>query len=271
MPFTRREFIDAAGPAVVGAAAFSSFDFLAPAGASAAVDVLDSVEVRKVRDHIAANKEAHIAAVQKDLRQPSVSSWNKGVLEMADVMVESFKKIGCKDVVKVPTSMPNWPGILAHYDAGAPKTVVIYMMYDTQPFVEERWSAPPLEARRVKDFAGFPECVVARGAINSKGPNRFVLNAIESILAVHGKLPVNVFFTCDGAEEQGSPNFREVLDPWRDRLKTADCVMELDPAQEADGAVAMSLGGKGILYFELEASGQRWWRGPQKMPIHSSR
>jgi len=271
MTLTRREFIDLAGPAVVGAAALSSFDFLSPAGALAAVDVLDSPEVRKVREHIAASKEAHIAAVQKDLRQPSVSSWNKGVLEMADVMVESFKKIGCKDVVKVPTSMPNWPGILAHYDVGAPKTVVIYMMYDTQPFVEERWSAPPLEARRVKDFAGFPECVVARGAVNSKGPNRFVLNAIESILAVHGKLPVNVFFTCDGAEEQGSPNFREVLDPWRDRLKTAGCLLELDPAQQQDGSISMDLGNKGILSVELLAHGARWGRGPQKMPIHSSR
>jgi acetylornithine deacetylase/succinyl-diaminopimelate desuccinylase-like protein len=173
--------------------------------------------------------------------------------------------------VTVPTSLPEWPGVLAHYDVGAPKTIVVYMMYDTQPFVEERWSSPPLEARRVKDFAGFPECIVARGAINSKGANRFVLNAMESIIAVHGKLPVNVYFNCDGAEEQGSPNFHEVLDPWRDRLRKANCLMELDPSQEADGSVSMALGGKGILYFELEAHGARWGRGPQKMPIHSSR
>jgi acetylornithine deacetylase/succinyl-diaminopimelate desuccinylase-like protein len=268
---TRKEFLDLAGRGAVGAAALSSFDFLGRLEAKEAADVLGSTEVRKVREHIATNKDAHIAAVQRDLRQPSVSSWNKGCLEMADMMVESFKKIGCKDIQKVPTSLPHWPGILAHYDVGAPKTVVIYMMYDTQPFVEERWSAPPLEARRVKDFAGFPEVIVARGAINDKGANRFILNAIESIIAVHGKLPVNVFFTCDGAEEQGSPNFHEVLDPWRDRLKKASCLLELGPAQETDGSVAMTLGSKGILYFELLAHGAKWGRGPQKMPIHSSR
>src|SRR5262245_16279870 len=271
MPFTRKEFLDLAARGTAGAAALSAFDFLGLARARAAEDALASAEVRKVHDHIAAQREAHIANVQQDLRQPSVSSWHKGVKEMADRMVESFRKLGCREVEVVPTSEPQWPGVLAHYDVGAPRTIVVYMMYDTQPFDESRWSSPPLEARRVKDFAGFPEAIVARGAINSKGPNRFVLNALESILAVHGKLPVNVYFTCDGAEEQGSPNFHEVLDPWRDRLRTADCVMELDPAQEADGAVAMSLGGKGILYFELEASGQRWGRGPQKMPIHSSR
>jgi acetylornithine deacetylase/succinyl-diaminopimelate desuccinylase-like protein len=186
-------------------------------------------------------------------------------------MMESFEKLGCQEIEHVPTSIPEWPGVLAHYDAGAPKTIVVYFMFDTQPFEEERWSSPPLEARRVKNFAGFPEAIVARGAINSKGANRFVLNAMDSIVAVHGKLPVNVIFTCDGAEEQGSPNFAQVLDPWRDRLKAANCLMRLGPSQQPDGSVSMALGNKGILYIEMEAHGARWGRGPQKMPIHSSR
>jgi acetylornithine deacetylase/succinyl-diaminopimelate desuccinylase-like protein len=272
MELTRKEFLDLAARGAVGAAAaYSTFDFLARAQARDVTDVLRSPEVRKVHDYIAAHKEEHIALVQRDLRQPSVSSWNRGVKEMADLMVESFEKLGCTEVQIVPTSKPEWPGVLAYYDAGAPKTIVVYMMYDTQPFEEARWSSPPLEARRVKDFAGFPEVIVARGAINSKGGNRFVLNALESIVAVHGKLPVNVCFTCDGAEEQGSPNFHEVLDPWRERLRKAHCLMNLGPSQQANGMVSMSLGNKGILYVELEAHGARWGRGPQKMPIHSSR
>jgi acetylornithine deacetylase/succinyl-diaminopimelate desuccinylase-like protein len=271
MPLTRKEFLDLAGRGALGAVALSSFDLLHAGDAREARDVLDSPELKKVRDLIASSREAHVALVQRDLKQPSISSWKRGVTEMADLMVESFRKLGCKQVERVPTALPDWPGILAHYDVGAPKTVVIYMMYDTQPFVEDRWSSPPLEARRVRDFAGFPECVVARGSINSKGPNRFVLNALESIIAVHGKLPVNVIFTCDGAEEQGSPNFHEVLDPWRDRLKRANAVLELDPTQERDGSVAIMLGNKGILSMELTAHGARWGRGPQKMPIHSSR
>jgi acetylornithine deacetylase/succinyl-diaminopimelate desuccinylase-like protein len=270
MTLTRQEFLSRGGRAGLGLLAASTFDLLGRAQARAAEDVLDSAEVRKVREHVARSREDHVARVQSDLRQPSVSSWDRGVREMADRMAASFREIGCREVQLVPTSLPQWPGVLAFHDAGAPKTVVVYMMYDTQPWEEARWSHPPLEARRVKDFAGFPECVVARGAINSKGPNRFVLNALQSILAVHGKLPVNILFTCDGAEEQGSPNFREVLDPWRDRLKRAHCLMSLDPAQQADGSIVLNLGNKGILEFELEAHGARWGRGPQKMPIHSS-
>lgn len=271
MNITRKQFLDLAAGGTAAAAACSIFDFLGSAAEREARDVVTSSEVRKVHDYVSAHKEEHIAIVQRDLRQPSISSWNRGVKEMADVMIESFRKLRCKDVQLVPTSKPEWPGILAHYDVGAPKTVVVYFMYDTQPFDESRWSSPPLAAARVKNFGAFQEVIVARGAINSKGGNRFVLNAMESIIAVHGKLPVNVIFTCDGAEEQGSPNFHEVLDPWRDRLKKANSLLNLGPSQQADGMVSMSLGNKGIMYIELEAHGGRWGRGPQKMPIHSSR
>ncbi|HEV8131892.1 MAG TPA: M20/M25/M40 family metallo-hydrolase [Acidobacteriota bacterium] len=271
MQITRKEFLGLAGRGAMASAVYSSFDFMERAQAKQAADILASAEVKKVHNYIAAHKEEHIDLVQRDLRQPSVSSWNKGVKEMAQLMIDSFKKLGCKETILVPTSKPDWPGILASYDVGAPKTIVVYMMYDTQPFVEERWSSPPLEARRVKNFRGFPEAIVARGAVNSKGGNRYTLNALESIIAVHGKLPVNVIFTCDGAEEQGSPNFHEVLDPWRSRLQKANCLMSLGPSQQADGMVSMSLGNKGIMYVELEANGAQWGRGPQKMPIHSSR
>jgi acetylornithine deacetylase/succinyl-diaminopimelate desuccinylase-like protein len=272
MQLTRKQFLDLSARGAIGAAAaYSSFDFLAPAEARQMREVIASADVRKVHAYIERHREQHIANVQRDLRQPSVSSWKKGIKEMAQLMADSFRSLGCREVQMVPTSMPDYPGVLAHYDVGAPKTIVVYFMYDTQPFDESRWSSPPLEARRVKDFAGFPEAIVARGATNSKGGNRFTLNAMESIIAVNGKLPVNVIFTCDGAEEQGSPNFHDVLEPWHDRLKAANCLMRLGPSQQANGAVSMSLGNKGIMYIELEAHGGRWGRGPQKMPIHSSR
>jgi acetylornithine deacetylase/succinyl-diaminopimelate desuccinylase-like protein len=260
MPVTRREFVRTG-------AALSTWSLL-DMPPSFLGDVLQGSQLERVRAHIAANKERHIAAVQTDLRQPSVSSWNMGIKEMADRMVESFKKLGCKEANLVPTK--GNPGVWAYYDAGKPKTIVMYMMYDTQPWDEKRWSQPPLAANRVP-LGSFPQVVMARGAVNSKGPNRFVLNTLESIVEVTGSLPVNIMFTCDGEEEQGSPNFHEVLDPYRERLKQANALLNPGPSQAADGSITMSLGNKGIMYVELEAHGAKWGRGPQKMPIHSSR
>ncbi|HXF95997.1 MAG TPA: M20/M25/M40 family metallo-hydrolase [Gemmatimonadales bacterium] len=260
MPVSRRDFVKTG-------AALSTWSLLdLPPGFLR--DVLQTSELERIRATIARAKERHIAAVQADLRQPSVSSWNLGIREMADRMVESFKKLGCREAALVPTR--GNPGVWAYYDAGKPKTVVMYMMYDTQPWDEQRWSQPPLAANRVP-LGRFPEVIIARGAINSKGPNRIVLNALESIIEVTGTLPVNVMFTCDGEEEQGSPHFHEVLDPYRERLKTAHALLNLGPSQAADGSISMSLGNKGIMYVELEAHGAKWGRGPQKMPIHSSR
>lgn len=260
MSVTRRDFVKTG-------AALSTWSLLdLPPGFLG--DVLQARDLERIRARIAANKDRHIAAVQADLRQPSVSSWNMGIKEMADRMVDGFKKLGCKEANLVSTK--GNPGVWAYYDAGKPKTVVMYMMYDTQPWEEKRWTQPPLAANRVP-LGDFREVIIARGAVNSKGPNRFVLNTLETIIEVTGTLPVNVMFTCDGEEEQGSPNFHEVLDPYRDRLKTAQALLNLGPSQAADGSVSMSLGNKGIMYVELEAHGAKWGRGPQRMPIHSSR
>ena len=260
----RKEFLELCSKAAAGAALAPSFPLLSPASLTA--DVSASDVVRKIHRNIEREKENHIAKVQADLRQPSVSSWNMGIKEMADRMVASFKAIGCKEAEIVPTK--GLPGVWAYYDAGAPKTAVIYMMYDTQPFVKERWKADPLEAKRMP-WMGFPEVIIGRGAINDKGPNRFFLNACESILAVNGKLPLNLMFTCDGEEEQGSPNFHQVLEGYAERLRKANCLLRAGPSQELDGSITMELGVKGILEFELEAAGARWGKGPQKQPIHS--
>ena len=198
-----------------------------------------------------------------------MSSWNRGITETADRMVGHFRRLGCREVATVPTD--GMPGIWAFYDAGKPKTVVVYIFYDTQPFEEGRWSSPPLEARRGR-LGPFREVIIGRGAIDTKGPNRQFLNALESIITVTGSLPVNVIFTCEGDEEQGSPNFHQVLAPYRERIRRADALlMSPQPSQGPDGGVTMYLGYKGILEFELETHGRAWGRGPQQMPIHSSR
>ncbi|MBI4420493.1 MAG: M20/M25/M40 family metallo-hydrolase [Gemmatimonadetes bacterium] len=267
MFYSRRDFVSlAAGAAAIGATK-TTFDFLG-LPAHTIEELLQDSQVEKIKRYIADRKEEHIAKVQADLRQPSVSSWNRGVKEMADLMVQHFKALGCQEANLVPTA--GFPGVWAYYDAKKPKTIVVYMMYDTQPFDESRWSSPPLEARRVK-MDPFPEVIIARGAINSKGPNRYFLNALESIIAVTGTLPVNIMFTCEGEEEQGSPHFHDVLAPYRERLRKANALLSANPSQARDGSVTMSLGNKGIAYFELESHGGRWGRGPQKMPIHSSR
>ena len=266
MGMTRKEFLKLTGKGAA-AASLGFFAFLNEPPSFAA-DVLESDTVKKIHQHIDDNLDRHLAKIQEFLRQPSVSSWNLGVKDCAEMLVGYFKQLGCKEANLVPTA--GYPGVWAYYDAGAKKTISRYFMYDTQPFDEKEWSSPPLAAN-VVPFPPFKSALIARGAINSKGPLVAFLNALESILAVTGTLPVNLMFTCEGEEEQGSPHFHEVLHPYHGRLKTCSAHLNPGPSQNREGQVNMSLGNKGILYIELEASGKRWGRGPQRMPIHSSR
>lgn len=267
MSLSRKEFLKLSAGGLAAAASASFFNFLdLPSGL--AEDLLHSQRLGKIHDHIAAHKAQHIARIQEYLRQPSVSSWGLGITECAGLLMSYFKRLGCKEVELVKTD--GHPGVWAYYDAGAPKTVSYYMMYDTQPFDEKQWSSPPLAANLVK-MPPFGEVIIARGAVNDKGADAMVFNALESILEVEGKLPVNIMFTCDGEEEQGSPHFHQVLAPFLERLKKCNAHLELGPSQDPDGDIEMSLGGKGICSNELVCSGKAWGRGPQLRAIHSSR
>ncbi len=217
--------------------------------------------------HIDDHQPEHIAKIQEYLRQPSVSAQNLGIKECADMTLEMLRRLGCREAELVLTG--GHPGVWGFYDAGAKKTLVVYMMYDVQPVEPEQWSSPPFEARIVDDPV-LGRKIVGRGAINTKGPERAFLNACESIVAVAGKLPVNLMFTAEGEEEIGSVHFPEFIQKYQDRLAKAHGVFFPSCDQDQEGNVEVYLGNKGIVYIELEASGARWKRGPERAEIHSS-
>lgn len=139
-------------------------------------------------------------------------------------------------------------------------------MYDVQP-EETGWSVAAFEGALVDNAHG--KVLMARGATNQKGPERAFLNALESIIATQGKLPVNLMVVAEGEEELGSPHYPEFIAKYEDRLRTADGVLFPMNSQDPSGAATMNLGVKGILSFELIARGGPKG-GPTRAEIHSS-
>ena len=218
-----------------------------------------------VYDYIDANLDQHIGAIQRWLRQPSISAQNVGILEMAELLRQDLDDLGFAESNLVPTD--GHPGVWGYYDAGAEKTLVVYLMYDVQPVNPEDWISPPFDAEIIDHDLG--KVIMARGATNQKGPQRALLNAIESIIAVEGNLPVNIMVAAEGEEELGSPNYPQIIDAYEDRLQQADGVLFPFNSQSPDGKINMILGVKGILYFEMIATGGDWG-GPKNAEIHGS-
>ena len=215
--------------------------------------------------HIDANLDAHLANLQRWMRQPSISAQNVGIQDMAKMVRDDFKALGFHEAEIVETK--GHPGVWGYYDAGAETTLMVYMMYDVQPVEPEDWRSPPFEANVVETQQG--QAIMARGATNQKGPQRAFLNALASILAVEGNLPVNIMVTAEGEEELGSPNYPQIVDKYESRLKTADGVIFPMSGQNLAGQTSLMMGVKGIIYWELEARGGAWG-GPTRAEIHGS-
>ncbi len=215
--------------------------------------------------YIDAHLEDHVGALQRWVRQPSISAQNVGVIEMAEMLLDDLEALGFAEAELVETD--GHPGVWGYYDAGADKTLMMYMMYDVQPVNEEDWRTPPFEGNLVSHDLG--KVLMARGATNQKGPQRALLNAIESIIATTGSLPVNLMVTAEGEEELGSPHYPQIVDKYEDRLKQADGVLFPFNSQSPNGNVLINLGVKGILYVEMEAKGGPTG-GPVRNEIHGS-
>ena len=219
----------------------------------------------EIYGYIDASIENHKAQLQRWMQQPSISAQDVGIDDMAEMLRSDLESLGFAETALVPTD--GHPGVWGYYDAGAEQTLLVYMMYDVQPVNPEDWDSPPFEANIVDHELG--RVIMARGATNQKGPERAFLNALESIIAVTGTLPVNLMVAAEGEEELGSPHYPQIVDAYEERMRTADGVLFPMSSQSPDGKPGMLLGVKGILYFELEAQGGEWG-GPQVAEIHGS-
>ncbi len=226
-----------------------------------AYDASHDAIYRYIEEHL----DEHLAHIQRWLRQPSVSAQNIGIADMAEMLRSDLEALGFVETALVPTD--GHPGVWGFYDAGADRTLMLYLMYDVQPVNPEDWRSPPFEARLVDSELG--EILMARGATNQKGPERALLNALESIIAIDGALPVNLMVVAEGEEELGSPHYPQIIDQYESRLRSADGVLFPFNSQRPNGEAGLSLGVKGILYTEMEATGNERG-GPTRAEIHGS-
>ena len=248
-------------------------DFLGATAVSAAAlafpqvlrsdDGLDAIQAEIVKRHAEG-----VARLQEWVRQPSIAAEKRGMNEGCELMMRFAREAGFQQVTRVPTD--GQPGVFATLDAGAPRTVGLYFMYDVKQVDPSEWSSPPWDAALV-DKPGFGKVVVGRGAVNQKGPEAAFLAALHAIHGAGRKCPVNLVLVAEGEEEIGSPHFHQVVrrPEVMAALKRCTGVFMPNASQDPDGSVTVSLGAKGVVELELVSSGEKWGRGPKK-DVHSS-
>jgi acetylornithine deacetylase/succinyl-diaminopimelate desuccinylase-like protein len=252
---SRREFVGAVG---TGAALLAT-----PYARSA-----DNDRASIYREIEARHDEA-VLRLQEWVRQPSIAAENIGMQEGAALMKRLALDAGFQHAEVIPSK--GHPAVFATLDAGAPKTVGLYFMYDVKQVNPEEWTSPPWEARLL-DMPGKGKVLMGRAASNQKGPQAAFLAALHAMRAAGAKLPVNLVLLAEGEEEIGSPNLPEVAHSPTVGAALSKCLGIFMPGNQlaSDGSVAISLGSKGDIELDLVATGARWGRGPAK-DVHSSR
>ena len=228
----------------------------------------DNSDMQAVLAQVPKLHDQTVKALQDWIALPSIAAENRNYPQGPEYMAKLARDAGFSNVEIMPTS--GKPGVFGMLDAGAPKTVGIYFMYDVKQFDPTEWSSPPLEARIVEK-EGFGKVCVGRGAVNQKGPETAFLGALHAFQAAGKKPPVNLVLVCEGEEEIGSPHFGEVVRQTKvmDELKKCLGVFMPAASQDRDGSVEISLGAKGVVELELVSSGEKWGRGP-RADVHSS-
>jgi len=177
MSVDRRSFLQSSAAATAAALAWPGAQ---PSSQSDLAPIFAQIEKRH---------DESVARLQEWIHQPSIAAENRGVNEGCELTMRLLREAGFDQVTKIPTD--GQPGIFATLDAGAPRTLGLYFMYDVKQADPAEWSSPPWTAALV-DRPGMGKVLIGRGAVNQKGPEGSFLAALHALRALHLELHVHV-------------------------------------------------------------------------------
>src|SRR5436305_10494582 len=198
-----------------------------------------------IKAEITKRHDESVKRLQDWIGQVSIAAENRGYPEGAEYMAKLARDAGFQKATVINTD--GKPGVFATLDAGAPKTVGLYFMYDVKQLDPAEWTSPPTEARIV-DTLPLGKVMIGRGALNQKGPEAAFLAALHAIRGAGKQMPVNLVMVAEGEEEIGSPHIPQLVrrPEVLTALKRCQGVFMPFPSQDLDGQVTTFLGAKGV-------------------------
>src|SRR4029453_3479800 len=98
-------------------------------------------DLAAIKAEIAKRHNEAVKRLQDWIHQVSIAAEDRGYPEGAQYMAKLARDAGFQQATVLNTD--GKPGVFARLDAGAPKTVGLYFMYDVKQFDPAEGSAPP--------------------------------------------------------------------------------------------------------------------------------
>ena len=109
----------------------------------------DAPDQKPIYAEIEKRHDEAVRRLQEWIHQPSIAAENRGVTEGCQLTMRMLRDAGFGQATMIPTD--GQPGIFATLDAGAPRSVGIYFMYDVKQADPAEWTSPPWDAARRLD------------------------------------------------------------------------------------------------------------------------
>lgn len=205
-------------------------------------------------EHVRKHAHEYVDELKELVRLPTVSAHGTAIPETANVVLARAKRAG---VAAEARSVKGGPPTIVGDTGSGDRTLLVYDHYDVQPPDPlDEWNTAPFEPTE-RDGKLF-----GRGVSDNKGNLMARLQAIEAYRATVGELPLRIRVLYEGEEEIGSEHLADFVRENADRLRADGCIWEAG-YKDAAGRPTISLGLKGIAYFELRVRGA-------KSDVHSS-
>jgi acetylornithine deacetylase/succinyl-diaminopimelate desuccinylase-like protein len=205
-------------------------------------------------EHVRTHTREYVDELKELVRLPTVSAHGMAIEETAAVVLARAKRAGV--AAEALRTKKGPPTIVGETGSGA-RTLLVYDHYDVQPPDPlDEWKTPPFEPVEERGM------LFGRGVSDNKGNLMARLQAIEAYRATVGELPLRIRVLFEGEEEIGSAHLGDFVRENAARLKADGCIWEAG-YKDAAGRPTISLGLKGIAYFELRVRGA-------KQDVHSS-
>jgi acetylornithine deacetylase/succinyl-diaminopimelate desuccinylase-like protein len=204
-----------------------------------------------VHAYIDRHRDEFLTDLDAFLRIPSISTLarhRKDIRRAARFVADQLKQAGMRHVRLIagegaPLVAGDW------LDAKGKPTILLYGHYDVQPVDPvSQWTSLPFEPT-VRDGK-----IYARGATDDKGQLLGMIEAVKSVMAARGALPVNVRFLIEGEEESGGAVIEAYVREHAGEIP-CDAVLIADSHMLGPGLPAILYGVRGILYTEIVAHG----------------
>lgn len=207
----------------------------------------------QLETYIRQHEERFLEDLKGWLRIPSISTLPEhagDIRRAAEYAVGQLREIGFEQVQLIATQ--GHPLVYGEWlKAPGKPTVLVYGHYDVQPVDPvDLWESPPFEPT-IRN--GNLYC---RGACDDKGQTMLVLKALESLMRVHGGLPVNVRVLIEGEEEAGGESIEHYVRTYPERLK-CDTAFICDTGMPSKEIPALVYALRGITYTEVEVRGAK--------------